>query len=220
MKKTTDSLITSLTQRVSWVRLLVAALIMGLSSLSHAAPLNLTLNDSPDIVSSFITVDYNSATDVLTASGFANQLDDDGIGTPLNIAGGTFDLAASVLDDGTLAGGSLAIGGTVAGLGFNSGTLLTGSLTDIGFNIAGGDPLEFLFDVTGGDAAGLYGSLGGIILNSAGFGGSWAISFSSGPFQAIADVGTVGAVPIPAAVWLFGTALVGFIGMSRRRKVA
>jgi hypothetical protein len=28
------------------------------------------------------------------------------------------------------------------------------------------------------------------------------------------------AVPVPAAVWLFGTALVGFIGLSRRRKVA
>jgi hypothetical protein len=28
------------------------------------------------------------------------------------------------------------------------------------------------------------------------------------------------AVPIPAAVWLFGTALIGFVGMSRRRKVA
>ena len=31
---------------------------------------------------------------------------------------------------------------------------------------------------------------------------------------------TVSAVPVPAAVWLFGTALIGFIGMSRRRKVA
>ncbi len=28
------------------------------------------------------------------------------------------------------------------------------------------------------------------------------------------------AVPIPAAVWLFGTALIGFVGMSRRRKAA
>jgi hypothetical protein len=28
------------------------------------------------------------------------------------------------------------------------------------------------------------------------------------------------AVPVPAAVWLFGTALIGFVGMSRRRKVA
>ena len=30
----------------------------------------------------------------------------------------------------------------------------------------------------------------------------------------------IGAVPVPAAVWLFGTALIGFVGMSRRRKVA
>ena len=30
---------------------------------------------------------------------------------------------------------------------------------------------------------------------------------------------SVPAVPVPAAVWLFGTALVGFIGVSRRRKV-
>lgn len=28
------------------------------------------------------------------------------------------------------------------------------------------------------------------------------------------------AVPVPAAVWLFGTALIGFVGMSRRRKLA
>jgi hypothetical protein len=30
----------------------------------------------------------------------------------------------------------------------------------------------------------------------------------------------VSTVPIPATVWLFGTALIGFVGMSRRRKVA
>ena len=32
--------------------------------------------------------------------------------------------------------------------------------------------------------------------------------------------GSPSPVPVPAAVWLFGTALVGFIGISRRRKVA
>jgi hypothetical protein len=31
---------------------------------------------------------------------------------------------------------------------------------------------------------------------------------------------SVSAVPVPAAVWLFGTALIGFVGMSRRRKIA
>jgi len=30
----------------------------------------------------------------------------------------------------------------------------------------------------------------------------------------------VSPVPLPATVWLFGTALIGFVGMSRRRKVA
>jgi len=219
MKTTTDSHVTSHTQRVSGVRLLVAALIMGMSSLAQAAPLNLTLS-TPDIVSSFINVDYNAGANAFTASGFAVQLDDDGIGAPFAIAGGTFDLAASILGDGTLTGGSLAIGGTVAALGFNSGTLLTGSLTDIGFNNAGGDPLEFLFLVTGGDAAGLYGSLGGIILTGAGFGGSWATSFSSAPFASVSDVGTVGVVPVPAAIWLFGTALIGLVGLSKRRKAA
>jgi len=30
----------------------------------------------------------------------------------------------------------------------------------------------------------------------------------------------INVVPVPAAFWLFGTALIGFVGMSRRRKVA
>jgi hypothetical protein len=31
---------------------------------------------------------------------------------------------------------------------------------------------------------------------------------------------TVSPVPVPAAVWLFGTALIGFVGMSRRTKIS
>jgi hypothetical protein len=33
------------------------------------------------------------------------------------------------------------------------------------------------------------------------------------------EYGPVSAVPVPAAAWLFGTALIGFIGFSRRTKV-
>ncbi len=58
------------------------------------------------------------------------------------------------------------------------------------------------------DIAGLTGAY---ILGNNSVGGnsdySYKISFAS-------------AVPVPAAVWLFGTALIGFVGMSRRRKVA
>jgi hypothetical protein len=37
---------------------------------------------------------------------------------------------------------------------------------------------------------------------------------------AISSAPPVNPVPVPAAVWLFGTALIGFVGMSRRTKVA
>jgi hypothetical protein len=47
-------------------------------------------------------------------------------------------------------------------------------------------------------------------------GGSWyniGISATEGP-------GNVPAVPVPAAVWLFGTALLGLVGLGKRRKTA
>lgn len=42
-------------------------------------------------------------------------------------------------------------------------------------------------------------------------GGSW--------YNINIEVASVSAIPVPAAFWLFGTALVGFVGISRRRKV-
>ena len=42
---------------------------------------------------------------------------------------------------------------------------------------------------------------------------------SNGAISNVAIWGNVSPVPVPAAVWLFGTALIGFIGMSRRTKV-
>ena len=41
-----------------------------------------------------------------------------------------------------------------------------------------------------------------------------------GPALDNVSVMSVNAVPIPAAVWLFGTALIGFICMSRRTKIS
>jgi hypothetical protein len=43
-----------------------------------------------------------------------------------------------------------------------------------------------------------------------------------GEFSAVDNFqyGRLSQVPIPASIWLFGTALVGFVGMARRRKVA
>ena len=204
----------------SWIRLALSALLV-FSASAQAAPLNLTLNDFPDIVSAFIDVTYDADTDSFSASGFALELDDDGSVPAEAISGGTFDLSAIIDDAGALVGGSLTIGGTVASLGFNSGTLLTGTLTAFGFPDAGGDPLEFLFDVTGGDLAPLYGSLpGGVILSFTDFTGDFTADFDNlingdpGTGSAVANVAPV---PVPAAVWLFGSGLLGLAGLGRRR---
>lgn len=179
-----------------------------LASPVYAASLNLTLQRAPDIVSGFIDVSYNSTTDLFDASGFAFELNDDDVGAPEPIVGGTFDLDASIDGSGVLGSGTIAIGGTVPTLGFNSGTLLTGTLNDFGFPTTG-DPLEFLFSVTGGDAAGLYGPglIGVIISNGSGFEGTFTSNFEN-TGGATSDVAPV--VPLPGSLWL---SLVG-VGVS------
>jgi hypothetical protein len=47
----------------------------------------------------------------------------------------------------------------------------------------------------------------------------WTAS-TPGDYVRVLTAFSPGAVPVPAAVWLFGTALIGFVGMSRRRKLA
>jgi len=40
-----------------------------------------------------------------------------------------------------------------------------------------------------------------------------------GSISYVALYGNVSAIPVPAAFWLFGTALLGFIGLSRSTRV-
>lgn len=53
---------------------------------------------------------------------------------------------------------------------------------------------------------------------------SWSSMVSGGPFVGqtldwnLTGVASVSAVPIPSAVWLFGSGLIGLIGLARRRK--
>ena len=176
------------------------------------ADLNLSLLDTPDIFSSFVSVDYLAGSGAFTASGFALSLDDDG-GPVNSITGGLFDISASINSSGVLApGGTLAIDGTIPSLGFNSGTLLTGDLTVFGFPSAG-SALEFLFTPTGGDAFAMYGSgltPGGIILGFSGFsGGAWGGSFSSS-FSSLSNVAPIPA-PGAAILTMIGFAFVGRI---------
>jgi len=52
----------------------------------------------------------------------------------------------------------------------------------------------------------------------------WTSAISGGPFDGqvgtYAATGTYSAVPVPAAAWLFGSGLVGLVGVARRRRKA
>ena len=197
----------------------VYMLLFGVTA--HAAPLNLILADAPNIFSTNIGVQYNATTESLIALGQASTLDDDGIGSPLLIDSTccdlSFNLSATIDDAGIASGGSLTIGGTVSSLGYNTGTLLTGTLSSFGFPVGGGDPLEFVFNVTGGDAAGLFGSQFGVVLTESGLPATLFDSNFNNSRNGQANAASI--VPIPAAVWLFGSGLLGLVGMARRKKV-
>lgn len=190
----------------------LATILLALSINAHGAPLGLTLSDTPDIASGFIDVMYNASSGTLTAEGFALQFAGGASEPTSPISGGLFILAASVDGSGNLVtnsngvGGNLTISGTIAPLGYTSGTLLTGEIVSFGFRPEG-DPLEFLFRVTGGDLAPMYGGLGGIILGLTGFGGSFA-----GDFFGSGAVADAAAIPVPATVWLMFSALAGLLG--------
>ena len=79
-------------------------------------------------------------------------------------------------------------------------------------------PARYLFDL----ALSPFTWDGVMKLNLSGF---WPGSGTNGSFESdgsishIALYGDVSPIPVPAAFWLFGTALVGFIGIARRRSV-
>jgi len=193
-----------------------AGLLATAGTTAQAAPLNLNLL-TPDITVNYINTNYDAVTDLFTTTySIPSTLSMDG-STQNTIAGGTMTFTAEIATGGILNSGSFSIGGTVASLGFNSGTLLTGDLIDFGF-LNSSQTLEFLFNPTGGDLASSYtfgSGQGGIILAISGYNGDdFNSSFSTSAYNGIADVAPV---PVPAAAWLFGSGLLGLVGIARRK---
>lgn len=116
-------------------------------------------------------------------------------GPDIDIPDQDFSLTSTGLYDGTIGmfSGSFTVGGG----------LLTGTFTDLIVLSLGGSDAEFYGDVTytGGSMAGSLtsGSIDGIVSGA----------------DVVAKLGAV--VPVPAAVWLFGSGLLGLVAVARRK---
>lgn len=194
----------------------LAGVSVGLcASFAGAAPLNLQLQDTPDILSGFIAVNYNAATDAFNADGFALQIDFPALrGVAVPISDGIFTIDAVIDGDGNFSSGGLVISGVVADeRGLSNTVLIAGTLVALGFPSAdrGAGALEFLFDITGGSLADLFGPQAGVILTEHGFAG-WSQSWEN-DFNGASD--TAPPVPAPFTAALFAGA--GLM-VSRRRR--
>ena len=112
-----------------------------------------------------------------------------------------------------------AIDGTW-GLGFFDGSftvgtagseLLIGSFTSMEVNGWGNNEFDFF-----GDVLFTSGSLMGATNGQ--FEGSTFLSIQSGELELQSKLGEVAVVPVPASVWLFGSGLLGLVGVARRKE--
>ena len=178
-------------------RFLALVALLAIPASAGATPLNLDLRPAPapDIMSAGISVEYVAASNQFTADGTAAALMFNGSFEV--IMDGVFDLDATIDATGTATLGSLAISGVVDSNAID----LTGNLIDFGFEDAGPDPFQFLFETTGGTLSddGTFGNLILVTLSmTAGYivppgTPAFSSSFSGSPFMAVSDTG----IPVP-----------------------
>ena len=233
--------------RWAGLAILTVACLLLMSPGAKAAPLNLTAG-FPDFTTSTVNYSYTAATGELTISGLVASYTEDPGGTIVNEqvtnkSGSeveAFDLVVTLDGSGNVLSGSFYIDGVVRGNPFPniiydgflhpSGHLLSGDINDFGWagtGSNGGAILEFSF----GNADGLIAD-GPLLEDGNGpyFGGGMIFTLSNSTlggdnFDALfltqdwtgTGFGDV-FVPVPGAIWLFGSGLLGLVGVARRRR--
>lgn len=139
------------------------------------------------------------------------------------VEGTTSSDATYVVTDGILsfdtAADTISIVGTISALSITSMPLLSGSFSSFTYNAipaAGGGTTE-IFTGTGPDTKSDYllAALGVDLSTPFEFFG-FTIESANGNVVGTDIINT--AVPVPAAVWLFGSGLLGLVGIARRKK--
>jgi hypothetical protein len=218
-------------------RPLLAPLALGASLLvttsAQAALLELSFFTQPniDLQVDSATLNYVVSTQTLNAQNtedagsFAFTLDD---GDNQTITGGHYQLTANIDSSGSLLSGTLNITGAVTGLGIHDSNtlLLSGDISAFGYHYQHETITEFLgldislFDfrvdqlsgaLAGYYSAGLYVSMSST--TNTDFSGSFASDFLVNELY----IGNTALVPVPAAVWLLGSGLLGLVAVARRR---
>jgi hypothetical protein len=198
----------------------ISFLILAVSSLGAQASLVITIdgnaytNYSIDGGSTtacdgpWITGDTSTPTDECTYSSETGMNDDD-------VFPFLDDLTLAYKDDGSEEGSLASSYSTDLVSGTSNDTDITyvsGDFVDCSADCwlvakdGGADPNRYLFNL----AALGWDGMETIELND---------FFADNSISHMAIWGNISEVPVPAAMWLFGTALIGFIGVSRRTKV-
>jgi len=211
--------------------LLLAVALAGLYPLSgNAALLGLdSTGKFPDLTSNG-TIDYSH-----DGSSGLFELDDSGIflmswagATLTDFISATYDLNGTFDSSGNFTGGSVTVTGSSATADplWSGPNILTATLTDFGFQGDGAAGVfEFEFSSATGDMTQFGHFSGGIIVTTVDLAGSgitatWDPGDDGQPGFFLQDFsGSANSVdtfvPVPPALWLFGTALAGLFGMRR-----
>lgn len=214
-----------MTKTISPPLLLAASLACNSAS---ADLLDITGTD-PDLAAFSLELLYDAGTDAFTVSHTADtgllSYTPDGLSAH-DVSSASYSLTATVDGSGTLLGGSLSIEGEISGLGIGQGVLLGGSLGDFGYLDGVFDQFQFLVTGLSGALAGSYGTSAFVNISTdvdlfGGFSGKFTSSFAAtGMADQLAIAGgtsDLAAVPVPPALWLFGSGLLGVAGVARRR---